>query len=331
MTRRTSKPRGRWLRNGFILLLVLIAGLHFIGWRLAADEMRKTVDLWVADQREAGMEVEHGKIDIRGYPFFLRARAPDVMMSDGASWRWRAEILDIDLTPDALNRLTFRPRGEQSFETTEFGSWNFEVDGAAIHLANDETREWTLDADIASGQFKRNADDLAATSGPIVFSLGPNASDLNQLDTTLRLNDLKVAANGEQIEAPLLDVTASLTATHALSGEEPQIWRQAGGALVLTRVLAELEGTEGDFSGRVSIDEYGYPAGVIDASIKKPAGLARALGKAGAMPQQQAQAAEAGLAMASIAQGGKIAAPVVLKNGKATIAGVTLGDLPRVE
>ena len=298
---------------------------------MAADEMHRTIDAWVADQRAAGMEVEHGKIDIRGYPFFLRARASDVMMSDGVAWRWRAEVLDIDLTPTALNRLTFRPRGEQSFEGAGYGNWFFEVDDAAIHLANDEQREWTLDADFTAGRFNNEADDVSLKIGAIKFSLGPNAADLNQLDATLLLEVLNARINDEEIDAPLLDAALSLTATHALSSEAHEIWRQAGGALLINKVLLEIEGAEGDFSGQVSIDESGYPAGVINTSIKKPAGLARALGKAGVMQKDQAQMAEAGLAMASIAQGGKIAAPIILQNGKASITGVTLGDLPHIQ
>lgn len=310
---------------------MLIAGIHFVGWRMAASEMRQTVDDWVTDQRSAGMDVEHGKIEIRGYPFFLRARVTDVMIGDSDVWQWRAEILDIDLTPTALDRLTFRPQGAQSFKAVDVGAWRFNVEDAAIQLANDEVRGWTFEAEVTAGNFTRDTHNQAITVDALTFALAPNADKPDQLDAAIVLKDLLVAVNDEEIDASFFEAAVSLTASHALSVGNADFWQQAGGALELTRVLANLEGAEGEFSGRVTIDGNGYPTGLINASIKNPSGLARALNKAGALPTQRAQIAEAGLAMASFAQGGKIAAPIVLQDGRASIAGVMLGELPQLQ
>lgn len=336
MTKTIPSPRRHKLRNSLIAFVILVGAAHFIGWRFAASEMHQTVDAWVEDQRQAGLKIEHGDITIKGYPFFLRAHAPDVMISDNKAWLWRAEILNIDLLPTALNRLTFRPQGQQSFETNDLGVWQFNTDHAVIHLANDAERSWTLEVSLAAGHFNNNADGLTIDTGPFTLAIAPNAKDETQIDASCVLNAIRVATQTAVINTPLFDANLSLTATHALfendTGQNSlAYWQRTGGALVLNNIKAQIEESDSAFSGRISVDQNGFPDGIINASVKKPAAIAAALGKAGVLSQRKANAAQAGLTMASIAQGGKIEAPIILADGTASFAGIKLADLPRID
>ena len=126
-----------------------------------------------------------------------------------------------------------------------------------------------------------------------------------------------------------LNTVLSLTRTDLLSGPDPvSQWRDAGGALIVTGLIAEIEDTRFSISGEIGLDAADYPSGRLDAEIAKPAGLAHWLGATGALSEEEATSAGAGLTLLAIASGGKISAPIDFSNGAAEIAGVKLANLP---
>ncbi len=316
-----TKKRRPWPALILAGLAALVIGGHGLAWRAGATEMRRSVDDWIADRRAEGLQVEHGVITMRGYPLILRARAPDVAIGAGETWRWRAEALDIDLSPAALDRLTFRPRGEQTLEAAGVGLWRYEAADARAVLANDVERLWLLT--VASGSGEARNGDVGARIGALDLEIGPNADNHGQVEARLRAEAIGLDFGADAIAVPRFHADVGVAAASSLSTAED--WRAAGGAVMLHDVTFTVEGAEGSLSGILTLDASGAPAGVIDADIKAPAGLARALGKAGVLSPEDAAQTEAGLAMASLVQGGRLKGPVMIRDGEVTLAGVPLG------
>lgn len=291
--------------------------------------MRRGVEAWIAERRAEGLEVEHGPITMRGYPLILRAHAPRIAIGAGEAWRWRADSLDIDLAPNAVDRLTFRPRGEQTLEAEGFGRWRLAARGARAVLANDTDRLWLLTVAAADGEARNGR--VSAALGGLNLEVGPRADNHDQIEARLRSDAIRAAFGGDAVEAARVNADIGVSAATALATGGSAAWRAAGGSVMLHDVDIIIEGAEADLSGILALDASGVPAGVIDADVKAPAGLARALGKAGVLSPEAAEQAEAGLAMASLLQGGRLKGPLVIRDGEITLAGVRLGaaEVPR--
>ncbi len=315
MTTSMNRRRNRAIIVGGLGLLV---AAHGAGWLWAAGQMRLSVDQWVADQRAAGMTVTHGDLSITGYPFFLRAHAPDVSIAAAEGWRWSSGALDIDLTPIAPTQLTFRPRGAQLFYSEGTGAWAMDAQRMKVVLAWGGDLPWKMTSSVGGAQLSSRANEYEATLQSLKFTAAPHPDNPEASDFVVRLDALSVETARGVMDAPLLDteITARLS-----EGDE---------ALLLRRFNADVEGTNAVLSGVLMIDAAGYAQGVIDADIEKPAGLARVLGKLGALPVEDAALAEAGLAMASLAQGGRIQGPIVFADGAVSMAGVKLGEMAPV-
>lgn len=323
----------RFLRRPAIIATTILFAtfviLHGIAWHYGAKEMHGSVEHWVGEQRQAGLEVRHGKIAIKGYPFFLRAEVLDVLIADRQAWRWSAPRLDIDLTVNALDQLTFRPRGQQSFWVNGIGPWQLDFKKLRASLKGSNDNSWSLNAQLTSG---RLSDPARATKIDIAaagLSVGSNAADPDQIGLSLEIKDSKVVISAQTIDLARLEIALFLTGTDTLNADIAA-WRNADEHLIIQQTIVEIDGSRAVVSGQLSIDQEYYPVGSVNTEIQNPAGIARALGKVGIMDEQQTSLAEANLTLAAIAQGGKINAPIIFEDGQAKYSGITLATLPRL-
>lgn len=315
MTQRVKRTRWRLIALSAFAVLVVA---HSVGWLWAAGRMQLHVDQWVADQRDAGLDVAHGDIVMRGYPFFLRARAPDVSIGEQGVWGWRATALDIDLTPTNLSQIIFRPRGVQMLEAEGAGVWRWQSDRMRISLSGDQHQQWALHCVALETLVTAHEEKHSIRVKSLDLSVGANRNDPTISDLILTVRSVSAQTDRGVIEAPVIDADISV---RLVEGQE---------GLSVKKLVAEIEGANAELSGDLIIDAIGYPAGVIDADIKKPAGLARMLGKMGVLTVEDASMAEAGLAMASLAQGGRLKGPIILSDGEVVMAGVKLGEFAPV-
>ena len=324
-----SKPIARrWLYIPFAVAgMILIA--YYLLWRLGAGEMEKTVNQWVDDQRAMGIEVTHEAVTRDGFPFFLRVHIEQPMIAAPGTGRWRAERLTIDALPYDLTRIIFSPGGAQEIYLEGYDDWRIEADNFKASIASDKKRGWVFSVTIgdAKAQSLRSAADAAV--GKLVFDLAPDAQTPTTLVLTLAASDLRLNDPNAGFHLSSLNTVLGLTQSDRLSDSSPiPQWRDAGGALVVTGLFAEIEETKFSVSGELGLDQAQYPAGRLNAEIVKPAGLARWLGAAGALSGEEEESAGAGLTLLAIAGGGKISAPIDFKDGAAEIAGVKLANLP---
>ena len=315
-------------------LLAIIAGLlaaYFFAWRAGAREMEKTVVQWIADQRAMGVEISHDGISSTGFPLRLRTKIDQPAISAPGAGRWSADQLNIDLAPYNLTRVTFTPLGAQNFSAAGFGEWTAGAGFIRADLEADKAKGWLLSIAIEAAHAKRLSGDGDISIERLNLDLSPAADDQTALVLALAIVSLDIREAESELNITDFQTELSLTKTDMLSGPDAAAqWRAAGGALLINSLAAEAETTKLSLSGELTVDNADYPAGLLDAEIVNPAGLSAWLGEAGVISAAESETAAATLSLMAIAGGGKIDAPIELKNGAAQIAGVKLADLPPV-
>jgi hypothetical protein len=329
MTEHTTSLKRRWLYIPFAIAAVIVFAYYLL-WSAGAAQMKSAVHDWVEDQRAAGLTVNHGTVTSDGFPFFLRVHIDNALISSPDGWRWQGQRLSLDALPYDLNKLIFSPRGEQILSIEGIGEWRINAADLRASIANDKARGWVFSMTIGDAAAHRIADGASASLKSLVFDLAPDASTQTTLGLNLAVNQFNAQLNGETFSLEELQSVISLSQTQLLSGDDPAAqWRYGGGEVKISGFFADVEDTKLAVTGAIHLDENDFPAGLINAEIQSPAGLARLLGKAGALSRAEAEAAAAGLSLMAFAGGGKITAPINLKDGQAQIGGVKVAELPK--
>ncbi len=330
MTEQSTRLKRRWLYIPFVVAAVIVFAYYLL-WRAGAGQMQIAVTDWIADQRAAGFVVDHGAVKADGFPFFLRVHIDDAGIASTGRWRWHADSLTLDALPYDLNKLIFSPTGEQLISVEGYGDWRINAGDLRASIASDEASGWIFAMNVGDATATRD-DGATLTLGSLVFDLAPDAGDITTLTLTLAAAQVEAAIDAEAYTLNRLQTVTSLSKTHLLSSNDNGAqWRAGGGELIITGLFVNIEETQLSASGEISLDPDNHPAGTVTAEIENPAGLTRMLGKTGALTNNEAEAAAAGLTLMAFAGGGKIAAPIELTDGEAQIAGIKIADLPKVK
>ena len=318
----------RWLYIPWGIAAVIFVA-YFMLWRYGAGEMKKAVSLWVDDQRDAGLDISHGALRADGFPFFLRLHIEEPHIAAPGVWDWRTQRLTIDALPYDLNRLIFSTRSEQALSLKNYGDWRIIAEDFRVSVANDKKRDWVAAVSIGGATAARDQDGAEASIGELVMDLAPDEADLTVLTLNLMAINARANANGTEINLDKLQTSLSASESYAISNANA--WRRAGGALHIGGFFAQLD--EGRFAatGTLKLDANGSPEGALKTEIIAPAPFIRLLAKAGALNAEEAEKAAATLTLATIAAGGKLTAPIELKEGAAHIAGAKIADLPSTD
>ncbi len=328
MTDQSKSISRRWLYIPFAVAGVIFFAYYLL-WRIGAGEMEKSVVQWIADQRAMGIEITCDAITRDGFPFFLRVHIDQPRIAAPEAGRWRGERLSIDALPYDLTRVIFSPTGAQELYVEGYGDWRINAGDIKASIASDKNRGWVFSVTIGNAKARSLSDGANAAIDSLIFDLAPDIAAPTTLALTLAAAGLKINASDTAFHLAELNTVLNLTRTDLLSGPDPiSQWRNAGGALVVGGLTAEIEETRFSVSGEIGLDAADYPAGRLQAEIANPAGLAEWLGAAGALSPEEATSAGAGLTLLAIAGGGKISAPIDFSNGAAEIAGVKLANLP---
>lgn len=321
----------RWLYIPFAVAGAILLAYYGL-WRYGASEMKKATAVWIEDQRAAGLNVSHGAITSEGFPFFLRAHiaAPDIAAP--GQWRWRGERLTIDALPYDLNRLIFSPSGEQIVSIKNDDEWIITADDLRASIAGGADGEWVFALTIGNLSARRPSDGASVTVGSLNLDLTPDIKDLTTVVLTFAVSAIDGSDSAASLHLDRIETVAALTQTQALYGPyAAEQWRGAGGALVITGLNIVGHDARLSLAGEASLDSAGYPAGRFNSEIANPAGLSTLLAEAGVLSAEDAQATAASLTLMAIAGGGKIAAPIDLKDGTAQLGGIKITDLPKLE
>lgn len=316
-----AKPKRRWLYLPFAIAGLVLAGYFFL-WRAGAEEMKKAIAEWVEDQRAAGLDVTHGPLKAEGFPFFLRVHVETPEIASPGEWRWRTNRLTLDALPYDLNRLVFSVRGEQQAGLAGYGDWRINAEDFRFSIANDKSRGWVFAMTVGGAHALREGDQASAAVERLVFDLAPSPEDPAML--VLSLAAANINALAPQGEFRLDRVQTVMAATEAQALSDAEMWRQAGGELIVNGFNAQLGEGKLSVGGTLSLDAAHRPEGALKAEIVAPAPFAKALAPLGVLSEEDADSVAAALTLAAIANGGKITAPMEFKDGAAHLAGVKI-------
>lgn len=314
-----SAVRRRWLIAALAAAFVTLV-LYALLWREGAKVLRHEIEAWADDQRAAGVAVAYSHIGIAGFPFMLRGVVSDVSIAQGEAWRWSAKRLFVDAALWAPDRLAFSP-GTQAIDIAEFGRWRIEsVSGRAV-IAIDRTSGWRLHIQSGRGRISNESGSFTLRSKRFNALITPEGAERNDVRATIAVAGLELPGRNRNVEATSLDFDFAVAAA------------EDGGPRTFTIRRFELDGEQGKVlvSGVFTVDAQGYPEGELFADIANPGVFATALGELGALSMDSAEAAAAMLSLAAIAGGGRVAAPMIFKDGEASVAGVRIAKLPKVD
>lgn len=322
----------KWLYIAWGAALFVVV-LYYGVWRWAAGEMETAARQWVADNRAAGLTVDHGAMRRSGFPFFLRIHFDEPHIAVPGGVYWRAERLALDALPYDLTKLILSPEGEQRVRLPDDqGQWTFAADAMRASFAADKERDWVFSVTIEALNAQSEIGETARLQS-LIFDIAPDPAALTTLTLALAGAGLDLADATRSVSLDTLNTAMSLSETPWLTNAEgaAAAWRAAGGELDVHGFAATAGDARFSASGVVRLDSQHRPAGELRAVIEKPAALGPLIAATGVLTREDADAAAAGLALLAIAQGGAIKAPVQLHNGEARISGVKIANLPAID
>ncbi len=319
----------RWV-VGLWIAAAMIMAAYYVLWRYGAGAMETAVKDWVADQRAAGLVVEHGPIKRDGFPFFLRVHIETPHIESPGAFSWRAERLSLDALPYDLNRLIFSPSGEQAFSADAVGEWKYSAEDIRASIANDKARGWVFSMNIKNA-VATDANGGAAQLASLIYDLAPAADAPTSLTLNAAGAGFSFRDGQSDLAVDAMESSISVSQAQFIAGADAATnWRNAGGAVEIYGLNAVVNEARLSVSGSLGLDDQNRPEGALKTILEKPAGLAGPLAASGVLDAEEADAAVAGLALAAMAQGGRIEAPINMHAGAATIAGVKIADLPAI-
>lgn len=284
----------------------------WIVWARSASQMRLGVEEWASAQREAGFDVVFDEVRTKGFPFLLRGEVSNVSISDAAGRRWSVAALYVDALPYAPDRRIISASNPQAFDLGAHGLWSLEAKSARISFDKPRDREWIVDIESGPGAFARADGSMRIEAARFLMSVAPKRGEPERIEASLMLEGGRAALGEERIDAPRFELFIE-----AGDGEK-------GREIIARRIAGTLEGSEFAVAGAIGFDVEDRPAGVLEAEIAAPQGLAEFLRKTGALTRAEADQAGAALALAAIAGGGRLKGPIELKDGAASVAGVEI-------
>ena len=356
----TRKSR-RLVIGAFVLAAIALLGWRQL-WRVGAETMRTETDRFIAAQAAIGYDAAYERFSTSGFPFYLRGALHEARITQGsmqgatedatrgngqpsrpgATLVYETPRIHIDALPYALDRLIFSAPEPQRLT---LGGEKFELRArrGRASIEADKERGWRLKISApeaflkVDGQTPEQSSEMApettleTSTGRIVVNAAPNtAADEEK-------NPNEDVARTEKQSGQLIDIGATVEDISVATAEGRQDIDRIEASLIAGETSLTLRGLAiaiGEArltaTGSLKVDEAGYLAGRIRTRLSKPAAFAEIITASGLLDPDEAAALTGALALAALAGGGEVRAPLVLENGEISTLGVRLGDAPRL-
>ncbi|MGD9799693.1 MAG: DUF2125 domain-containing protein [Parvularculaceae bacterium] len=305
------KRANRWLLYGPLLVAALILAGWRVAWGNGADAMRRALADFSATEAARGVSVSFSPLRARGFPFYLRGAVDAFSVSAGDD-AYDCARLYLDALPYQPDRVIFSCGGDQR---AALGGevWTITAPDARASLENDRDRGWIVRAE--TGAFAAAAGGRELVIESLMINIAPDKEESGAIDVSFRAVEAAPPA-AAKIDIARIDAALRIFPTDAFNRRRVDVLGLE--AVVNDGVLSA--------SGSLGIDSAGV-TGQLDAGVEKPVGIVRAIAAAGLLDENDAQAAQAGLAMLAVASGGRIAAPIEFQGNEVRLAGVSLGRI----
>jgi hypothetical protein len=328
-----SRSSRRALGLSLGVLLLLAAGVAY--WFLAAAAVEEALAVWVGEQRARGLEVDHGAVEVSGFPFSHRVTIAAPRLADPGhplAWRWQAERLVISARPWALNRptITLPPAQTLTYRTRSDATRTVIVTLASgfadVVFADGRLKS----AAIAIDGLALSAPDGEASAERIRLTLDPR--ETGDIDVVLDAVGLRLPPAAD---SGLGTGIAAVSADAVLKGGLPAgtdaaavaAWSAAGGAVEVRRFTLRWGDVGVRSSGTIGLDEELRPRAVLDTEIAGHRALLDVLVGRGAVRTRDASLAASVLdLLARPGDNGErvVRLPLIAKDGVLSLGPVAL-------
>lgn len=275
------------LKYGLLALVggAIITIAYVIFWFLLANSTREGIAAWAEMRRAEGYTVRYAKLEMSGFPFWLRATLDNPILTttpNEGPWAWAAGSLVIESRPWSWGRFTARTKGRQSVTAPVAGE-PVDLQGTATLIQTDVEmdggRPRALGVTVAG---------LALTSSVPGFALALEAGqlDLRALDGATTKKDVP-SANfqlntrgftlpetggplplGNRVEALELGGDLLGPLPDRIHRDDLIIWRDAGGTLEVKRLALTYGSVDLTTSGTLALNETLQPIGAFTARVE---------------------------------------------------------------
>lgn len=307
-----------------LLVVLVLLGAALSGlWYWADGLALRQWDAQVAALRAQGIGLESGPPVRAGFPVALGLDVPDVRVElpegevpGGATWR--AERLAVRVEATHPGTLLLRPGGAQSIRLGGLPPVPYEAEALQVAVPLDGG-----DA-VLRARALRSAGPLPVLLGGVEARLG--AAALRFDAETVELPGTSLSPGGP------VSLDAALTTPLPPPSPDPlrrlAAWRDAGGAVVLRRLLLRWGNLDAQAEGRAGVDARLQPVAEGRIKLRNGTEAVAALASAGFLAPGQALASRAALGLLSRpAPGGgppEAELPFTLRDGILTVAGIPL-------
>ncbi len=336
-----------------IKLIVLFGGLigaviaYSFYWNSLAAGLAEGTARWIEARRAEGYAVEHGGLEVRGFPYRLAIEIEQPRLAKPnhpAAWDWRAEALTGYLQPWDLGHVIFVVDGAQQVAWTTDGKRQ-----SARILAEDARASLVLDGAgqpvryqgiLQSGSFELAGVGPAAFAKALVAGRHNRGEDAERpagsVDFAVHAVELELPAGsggvlGREVALARLNSFLPVAAPGDPTEAALTAWRQAGGTVEVREMELIWGPLEVRGRGGTALDTALRPTGRLDVEIRGYDATLDALAAAGQMPDDNANTAK--FALALLAKNGAdgrrfVAAPLVAEDGRLYLGPAEILKLP---
>jgi hypothetical protein len=305
------------------LIVIVVICAYIAGWYYLAARLESSADRSLRDLRQAGAQVDCVDQEVRGFPFRIGlfcsgvtyvSPAQDVQLKAGA-FRSAAQVYDPRTVVGEL---------DGPMEAVVPGlvplslSWN--LMHASVRLAEPLPNAVSVEGRQLTVSDKDRGQGLFTAENAQVHMRANNAD----VDLAARLTDLRLVLPGGE-QAPPMNAEANLTVLDGVAlATSPQAVELGYKTEIRAMTLSFGPNASISLSGPLSVDSSGLIDAQLTLKARQPAALAGVLTTLFPAQRAEIEMAASGLSML----GNSPTLPLTIAKGRASIAFITLGDIP---
>lgn len=321
-------------------------------WQHAAGDIEQRLAAWADKQRAAGMTVEHGPVEVSGYPFTWRVEVADPRLAGAGAtqWAWRGERVVLDLRPWAIHTV---PAAFPGVHMLAAGTGDM-ARSFALSAARPEGR-FELDGtgklallvlDLESVVVREPPSQSITRVGRAEVRIRPfrgvSEADYrtDTLGSALRLVDVALPERpsnglGQMIAHAELDTSFKGQLAPGPLADSVARWRDQGGVVEINRLALAWGPLDVDGDGTVTLDALNRPLGAFTMRVRGYNETVDAVAAAGLIRPREAAGLKVALNLfARPGQNGgpaQLTVPLSAQDGRLLVAGFNLTRLDPID
>ena len=323
---------------GLFAFVLALSTAWFCAFEYVKGKIREDFEHAVTHLKSRGYDISYAALSFGGHPLLVNATVQNLKVITPHKWGGgEAEILIISARPWACWHLFLEFRGKTLFDAPSYLNHPF----LKVGCENCQAEVWLVKSDWQEIQITSRQVGFEDGTVNLPLTLTDLRLDLKQ-DQRLHVNLATKIQGVDQIlnlkgyDQPI-DLILETETSHLDSAEASKslmAWRDAGGALDVTKLLLKWKPLEIKGNGAFTFDEVMRPLSAFSATITGYDKLLEILTQTGAIKKKTAQIAN--FALGLLAQKGpqgemEITVPVTVQNGKLSVGPADLMNVGAVE